>query len=163
MMRRFTLAVLVVGVLVVPGAAHGRTSDVEIGWVATPVSASQTWFRVVNTDQTNHLRLLSLHGISFDITGIKAVRAMGALAGPSCVLTTATTRFHYLDCSGDLPPNSSLILVVDTSGSGADFEIAASDSTDPSTLEYSGDAVDTTPLLPATGTFTSRGRSCLTG
>jgi hypothetical protein len=95
--------------------------------------------------------LASVHGITFNITSVVSVRASGAQT-PSCTVSTASATFQYLYCNGELPPDSTLLVVVGTSGSGGDFEIAASDSVDPSTLEYAPDT-DLGPLLPVTAGF----------
>jgi hypothetical protein len=159
-LRRLALAVLVLAVLVVPSAASGKTADVQIGWSVIPIDATHLWVRIANTDDTNHVRLLSMYGTSFDIIGIEKIRTMSA-AAPSCSVSKATTTADYLFCNGDLPPGASLIFVLDTQGTstGGAFQIAASDSSDPSTLQYSADQADTDPLLPATATLVSHGAS----
>src|SRR5262245_18667770 len=140
MLRRSVIAVLFAVVLALPGGANGRTTDVAFSWAVASLPGSQQWIRITNTDDENSIRLASVHGISFNIASVVSVRASGAPT-PTCTISTVATRFAYLDCNGDLPPDSSMIVVVGTNGSGNDFEIAASDSVDPSTLEYAPDTV----------------------
>ena len=135
MLRRSALAVLFVAVLALPGGANGQKTDVAFGWAVASQPGSQKWIRITNTDDETPIRLASVHGITFDITSVVSVRASGAQT-PTCTVSTAPATFRYLYCNGDLPPDSTLLVVVGTSGSGADFEIAASDSVDPSTLEF---------------------------
>jgi len=148
MLRRSALAVLFVAVLALPAAANGRTTDVAFGWAVASLPGSQEWIRITNTDDENSIRLASVHGISFNITSVVSVRASGAET-PTCTVSTAPTSFDYLYCNGNLPPDSTLLVVVGISGSGHDFEIAASDAVDPSTLEYAPDT-DLGSLLPVT-------------
>jgi hypothetical protein len=152
MLRRSALAVLFVAVLALPGGANGQKTDVAFGWAVASQPGSQKWIRITNTDDETPIRLASVHGITFDITSVVSVRASGAQT-PTCTVSTAPATFRYLYCNGDLPPDSTLLVVVGTSGSGADFEIAASDSVDPSTLEYAPDT-DLGPLLPVTAGLT---------
>src|SRR5262249_60968397 len=108
MVRRSALAILFLAVLAVPGGANGRATDVAFGWVVAPVpGTTQKWIRIENTDDDNSILLASVHGIGFNITSVVSVRASGAQT-PSCTVSTAATTFDYLDCSGDLTPDSSL-------------------------------------------------------
>lgn len=134
---------------------RARTADVSIAWEVASINATSKWIRVTNTDSKAHVRLLGIHPLNFDITAITAVRASGAQL-PGCTLSTAPTTYHYVFCTGDLPPDSTLLLHVTTSGTGGDYEIAASDAFDPSTLAYAPDTEIGT-LLPATAKFESRG------
>ena len=152
MVRRSALVILVLAVFALPGGASGRTTDVAFGWVVAPLSGTQKWIRIANTDDDNSILLASVHGISFNITSIASVRASGAPT-PNCTISTAATTFDYLYCSGELPPDSSLILVVNTNGSGGDFEIAANDAYDPALLDYAPDT-QIAPLLPLTARLT---------
>src|SRR4029079_7182146 len=105
-----------------------------------------------NSDDEASIRLASVHGLTFNITSVVSVRASGAHT-PRCTVSTAPTSFGYLYCNGELPPDSTLLVVVGTSGTGSDFEIAASDAVDPSTLQYAPDT-DIGPLLPVTASLT---------
>src|SRR5215471_12912932 len=109
--RRRVLVLLSLLVLALPGGASGHKTDVDFGWALAPLSGTQKWIRITNTDDTNSIRLASVHGISFNITSVVSVRASGAPT-PSCTVSTAATTFDYLYCSGDLPPDASLIVVV---------------------------------------------------
>jgi hypothetical protein len=150
--RRGLVVVLFLFVLALPGGASGRKADVQFGWALAPLSGTQKWIRITNTDAANSIRLASVHGVNFNITSVIGVRASGAQT-PSCTVSTAPTTFDYLYCNGELPPDSSLILVVDTNGTGGDFEIAASDSVDPSSLDYVPDT-QLGALLPVTASLT---------
>jgi hypothetical protein len=153
MVRRSALGILFLAVFAVPGGASGRTTDVAFGWVVAPVAGTtQKWIRIENTDDNNSILLASVHGLTFNITSIVSVRASGGPT-PNCTISTAATTFDYLYCSGNLPPDSSLILVVNTNGSGGDFEVAANDAYDPAALDYAPDT-EIAPLLPATASLT---------
>jgi hypothetical protein len=152
MLRRSALAFLVLVVLALPAGANGKKTDVAFGWAVADLPGGQKWIRFTNTDDEIPVRLASVHGISFDITSVVSVRASGAQT-PSCTVSTAPTTFQYLYCNGELPPDSTLLVVVGTTGSGDDFEIAASDAVDPSTLQYAPDT-DIGPLLPVTASLT---------
>jgi hypothetical protein len=133
MLRRSALAFLFAVVLALPAGANGQKTDVAFGWAVADMPGAQKWIRITNTDDENPIRLASVHGISFTITSVVSVRASGAQT-PSCTVSTAPATFQYLFCNGELPPDSTLLVVVGTNGSGSDFEIAASDAVDPSTL-----------------------------
>src|SRR5712691_2205730 len=157
MWRRLTVPGLLAALLLTMGAveAGGRTKDVQFGWTMTRLTETQKWLRVTNTDAQNSIRLLAVRGVDFRITGVKAVRASGA-ATPNCSVSTESTTFGVLFCNVDLPPDSSLILIFEVTGSGGNFEIAGSDSSDPSTLKYGPDT-EGPAFLPTDATFTSAG------
>jgi len=157
MWRRLTVPGLLAALLLTMGAveAGGRTKDVQFGWTMTRLTDTQKWLRVTNTDDQNSIRLLAVRGDDFRITALKSVRASGA-ATPNCAVSTESTTFGVLFCNGNLPPDSSLFLVFDVTGSGGNFEIAGSDSSDPSTLEYGPDS-EGPAFLPTDGTFTTAG------
>src|SRR5262249_38699916 len=116
MTRRTALAILFLAVLALPGGANGRATDVAFGWGVAPLpGTTQKWIRIENTDDDNSILLASVHGISFNITSVVSVRASGAPT-PSCTVSTAATTFDYLYCTGDLPPDSTMVLVVNTNG-----------------------------------------------
>src|SRR5438128_910903 len=154
MWRPLTVLGLLALLLVTVGAG-GRTKTVEFGWTMTRLTDTQKWLRVTNTDPQNSIKLLAVRGVDFRITALKAVRASGA-ATPSCSVSTEATTFGVLFCNGDLPPDSSLILIFDVTGSGGNFQIAGSDTSDPSTLEYGPDT-EAPAFLPTDATFTTAG------
>jgi hypothetical protein len=163
--RRSLLGAALLVVLMLPAAAlahtdgTARSAEVEIGWQIASITATSKWIRVTNTDDANRIRTLAVHGFGFNITAITAMRVTGGPA-PSCSVSTAPTTFDYLFCSGDLPPDSTLLLNVTTNGTGNDYEIAATDSFDPNSLLYVPDTL-IGELLPATATFQSLGTTNL--
>lgn len=154
-MWRALTGVGLLAVLLFTVGAGGRTADVEFGWAMTRLSDTQKWLRVTNTDQNNPIRLLAVRGDDFRFTKVEAVRASGA-GTPSCSVSADANTFGILFCNGNLPPDSTLILIVDVTGSGGNFEIAGSDSADPSTLDYGPD-VEVGAFLPMDAAFTTAG------
>jgi hypothetical protein len=153
----FVCALAGTAAFVLAGGAGAGTRSVEYSWTLTPLAGNTKWVRVANTDETNSIRLLSLRGEDFIIRSITAVRASGGTA-PSCRVSTEATTFGVAYCDVDLPPDANLILEVATTGTGGYYDIAASDSTDPSTLVETQDA-QTAPFLPTDASLTTAGTS----
>jgi hypothetical protein len=146
-----------VAAFVLAGGAGARTRSVEYSWTLTPVSATAKWVRVVNTDEENPIRSLSLRGEDFIIRSVTTVRASGGTVS-NCRVSTEARTFGVAYCDVNLPPGANLILVVQTTGTGGLYDIAASDSTDPSTLVETQD-LQTDPFLPTDASLTTAGTS----
>ena len=151
MLRRCALAFLFLVVLAVPAGANGRTTDVAFGWAVADLPGGQKWIRVTNTDDETPIRLVSVHGISFNITSVVSVRASGAQT-PSCAVSTAPATFQYLYCNGELPP------IPHCSSSSAPRAAATTSKSPRPTRSTRARSIapdtDIGPLLPVTASLT---------